>query len=63
MTSAAQEVAAKWQLGQAALRVIVQKESRALAAAMASIQEEVTGQMSIMFGPENSEWNQVDLYN
>ena len=63
MTSAAQAVASKWQLGQAALRVIVQKESRALAAAMASIQEEVTGQLSILFGPDNREWSQLDLYD
>ena len=30
---------------------------------MASIQEEATGQLSIMFGPENREWSQLDLYN
>ena len=30
---------------------------------MASIQEEVTGQLSIMFGPESSDWSHVDLYN
>ena len=63
MSSAAQAVAAKGQLAQAALRVTIQKESRMLAAAMARIKEEVTGQLSIMFGPDNRHWSQIDLYN
>jgi hypothetical protein len=59
MTSAA----AKGKMAQAALQILVQRESRAIAAAAAGIQEEVTGRLSGMFGLENSEWSQDDLYN
>ena len=51
-------------LTQEALQILVQRESRAIAAAAARIQEEeVTGQLSVMFGEENSEWSQDDLCN
>ena len=60
MTSAAP---AKGKLTQEALQILVQRESRAIAAAAARIQEEVTGQLSVMFGEENSEWSQDDLCN
>ena len=63
MSSAAQAVAAKGQLAQEALRVMIQKESRELAAAMTRIKEEITSKLSIMFGPNIRHWSQIDLYN
>ena len=63
MSSAAQAVAAKGQLAQEALRVMIQKESRELAAAMTRIKEEITSQLSITFGPDIRHWSQIDLYN
>ena len=60
MTSAAP---AKGKLAQEALQILVQRESRAIEAAAARIHEDVIAQLSIMFGQENSEWSQDDLYN
>ena len=60
MTSAAP---ATRELAQKALQILFQRESLAIAVAEARLQEEVTGQLSIMFGLESNEWSQVDLYN
>ena len=62
MTSAA-PAPAKGKLAQEALQILVQRESRAIESAAARIHENVIGQLSTMFGQENSEWSQDVLYD
>ena len=56
-------VSAKGKLALAAVRVVVLKESRELEAAMARIEEEMTGKLNMMFGPEHQQWGQIHLYD
>ena len=56
-------VSAKGKLALAAVRVVVLKESRELEAAMAGIEEEMTGKLNMMFGPEHQQWSQIDMYD
>ena len=56
-------VSAKGKLALAAVRVVVLKESRELEAAMAGIEEEMTGKLNMMFGPEHQQWSQIVLYD
>ena len=62
MTSAA-PAPAKGKLAQEALQILVQRESRAIESAAVRIHENVIGQLSTMFGQENSEWSQDVLYD
>ena len=56
-------VSAKGKLALAAVRVVVLKESRELEAAMARIEEEMTGKLNMMFGPEHQQWSHSQLYD
>ena len=56
-------VSAKGKLALAAVRVVVLKESRELEAAMARIEEEMTGKLNMMFGPEHQQWSHIHLYD
>ena len=60
-TSPEQGVSAKWQLAQAALNILVARESQAQVRVMKDAQEEMTEQLNVMMG--DSEWERGDLFD